>query len=165
MISKAGVTPMGSKIEELCSLAAKIWTEHYEPMLTVGQVPYMLEKYQSPKAVKEQIKNGYDYFFLTLDGKNVGYIGIQPENEKLFLSKIYVDKPARGHGVAKTGVDFSCEYGKAKNLKSVYLTVNKYNYGSIAAYKKMGFKTIDSVVTDIGNGYVMDDFIMEKTIL
>ncbi|OHT00411.1 acetyltransferase GNAT family [Tritrichomonas foetus] len=158
------VVPMGNKVEELCTLASKIWYQHYGPMLPKGQVPYMIEKYQSPKAVEQQIKNGYNYFFLTADGKNVGYLGIQPEKEKLFLSKIYVDKDFRRKGIARNAVNFSCNFAKEKDLKSVYLTVNKYNYGSIESYKNMGFKTIDSVVTDIGNGYVMDDYIMEKIV-
>ena len=158
------VEPVGDKIGELCSLASEIWHEHYDPMLPEGQVPYMIEKYQSPKAVEEQIKNGYHYYFLTADGKNVGYLGIQPEKEKLFLSKIYVRKDFRRKGIAKNAFNFACDFARNHGLKSVYLTVNKENFGSIEAYKKSGFKTIDSVVTDIGNGYVMDDYIMEKMV-
>ena len=47
-------------------------------------------------------------------------------------------------------------------LQSVYLTVNKQNHGPIAVYKKLGFQIVDSVETDIGNGFIMDDYIMEK---
>ena len=46
----------------------------------------------------------------------------------------------------------------------IRLTVNKYNQYTIDAYNKWGFKTVDSVVTDIGNGFVMDDYIMEYEI-
>jgi RimJ/RimL family protein N-acetyltransferase len=48
--------------------------------------------------------------------------------------------------------------------KSIDLTVNKYNTNSIKAYEKMGFEKIDSVVMDIGNGYVMDDYVMKKEV-
>ena len=48
-----------------------------------------------------------------------------------------------------------------KSYKSIQLTVNKYNTNTISAYKKWGFEIIDSVVTDIGEGFVMDDYIME----
>ena len=51
-------------------------------------------------------------------------------------------------------------YGKG----SVYLTVNKHNEHSIDVYKHKGFEITDSVVTDIGNGYVMDDFIFQKNL-
>lgn len=49
-----------------------------------------------------------------------------------------------------------------------YLVIYKNNelvaYSGAKIYEKIGFITIDSVVTDIGNGFVMDDYIMEKAI-
>ena len=52
------------------------------------------------------------------------------------------------------------EYGKNK----IKLTVNKNNTNTIKTYEKWGFKQIDSVVTDIGCGFVMDDYIMEYSL-
>jgi RimJ/RimL family protein N-acetyltransferase len=49
-------------------------------------------------------------------------------------------------------------------LNKIALTVNKNNVNSIKAYEKMGFKNVGSVVQDIGSGYVMDDYKMEKTL-
>ena len=49
-----------------------------------------------------------------------------------------------------------------KDSKKWYLTVNKYNSSSIEVYKKRGFEITDAAVTDIGSGFVMDDYIMEK---
>ena len=46
----------------------------------------------------------------------------------------------------------------------MYLTVNKHNDLGIRAYKAKGFETIDAVETDIGNGFIMDDYIMEKKV-
>ena len=50
---------------------------------------------------------------------------------------------------------------RSEGLKSIYLTVNKYNDRTIAIYHHMGFVQIDDVVTDIGGGFVMDDYILE----
>ena len=47
-----------------------------------------------------------------------------------------------------------------KNNKNV----NKNNKDAIEKYIHLGFKQIDFVVPDIGNGYVMDDYVMEKII-
>ena len=59
----------------------------------------------------------------------------------------------------------SQKYSAVPSGKScIYLTVNKYNSGSIEVYKKLGFTVADQVVTDIGGGYVMDDYIMEKAL-
>jgi len=46
-------------------------------------------------------------------------------------------------------------------LSRIQLTVNKGNSGSISVYEHWGFVTVDSVVTDIGCGFVMDDYVME----
>jgi RimJ/RimL family protein N-acetyltransferase len=43
----------------------------------------------------------------------------------------------------------------------IWLTCNKHNTASLAAYTRMGFTRIADVVTDIGSGYVMDDYVME----
>ena len=61
--------------------------------------------------------------------------------------------------VQKNNLEKVFEEGRAFGKKQVYLTVNKHNDHAIAVYKKTGFKVIDEVVTDIGNGYVMDDYI------
>ena len=161
-----GVVPMGSRVDDLCKIAYSIWREHYPKLIGSAQVEYMLEKFQSPAAVRKQVKDGYDYFFLQRDGKDVGYCGVHPEPDtgKLFLSKIYVESAQRGKGVAKNAVKFLEEYAKKKGLKSIYLTVNKGNNGSIYSYLQMGFRIADNGVFDIGSGYVMDDYIMEKSL-
>lgn len=51
-----------------------------------------------------------------------------------------------------------------KELAMITLTVNRYNLDTIAAYKKLGFQITESMVQDIGNGFVMDDYRMEKAI-
>ena len=71
-------------------------------------------------------------------------------------------KKFRGNGIATSLFN---EIAKASaDKESIYLTVNKYNESSIKVYEKLGFKTVDSVVTDIGGGYVMADYIMEKAL-
>jgi hypothetical protein len=56
------------------------------------------------------------------------------------------------------------DIAKEHNKTSIRLTVNKYNNTTIKAYEKWGFSTINDVVTDIGNDFVMDDYIMEYDI-
>ena len=75
----------------------------------------------------------------------------------MFLSKLYVKKEFRHKGIGKAVFEKIKDFGFDK----IQLTVNKYNKNTIDAYLKYGFKIIDSVVSDIGNGFVMDDYIME----
>jgi ribosomal protein S18 acetylase RimI-like enzyme len=53
------------------------------------------------------------------------------------------------------------EIAKMRNLKKIWLTCNRNNTNSIAIYEHLGFKKVREEVTDIGNGFVMDDFIFE----
>ncbi|UII21374.1 GNAT family N-acetyltransferase [Fulvivirga ligni] len=78
-----------------------------------------------------------------------------------FLSKIYVLSTCRGKGIGKKMMEYVVNQAKTINAGKIRLTVNKYNSGSIAAYHKMGFETVDSVNTDIGEGYFMDDYVLE----
>ena len=155
-----------SQIQELCSLAKKIWNEYSTCFITQEQIDYMLEKFQSEQAVKRQIDyERYQYYFLEEDGVNFGYFAIQPQKDYLFLSKIYIDKEHRGKGFAKKAfVNAIIPIAKERELPSIRLTVNKYNIPSFCIYEKLGFVRIDSVETDIGGGYIMDDYIYEYTI-
>ena len=152
----------------IAALADEIWREHYTPIIGETQVDYMLEKFQSAEQIYVDIKQN-DYVYFTArhikSDEMIGYCATKPKEDYLLLSKIYVRKDYRGRGIARSFLDevvalCRFEYGFDK----IRLTVNKYNDGSIAAYHKMGFETIDSVETDIGNGFIMDDFVMELLI-
>jgi diamine N-acetyltransferase len=153
-----------SQLEIVDALAYEIWHEHYEPILGKPQVDYMVEKFQSKAAMKEQIKKGYIYYLIEEESRNIGYIGIQPKEDELFLSKLYIKSTERSKGHGKKAVLFLEGLAREKKLNKISLTVNKGNVKSIAAYEKIGFKNLGSIVMDIGNGFVMDDYKMEKYI-
>jgi ribosomal protein S18 acetylase RimI-like enzyme len=123
----------------------------------------MLAKYQSPEQIYADIKeNNYVYFTAYCRESRImtGYSAVQPRENHLFLSKIYVRRDYRGKGIARSFLNEiqKCEFDKIR------LTVNKNNHGAIAMYKKMGFKTVEEVKVDIGGGFFMDDYVMEKII-
>lgn len=152
------------QIDVLAALAREIWTEHFTPMLEEGQVEYMLEKFQSPGPIRSQLKEGYQYYFLKLDEELAGYIGFHAEEESLFLSKIYVRKTMRGKKIATQAIEYMVSLCHERHLNKIWLTVNRNNSIAIAAYEKMGFTKAYMKKTDIGNGFYMDDYIMEKKI-
>lgn len=153
------------KIEEipkLAKLASNIWHEYWTEILTSEQIDYMVEKFQSEKAITNQYKNEkYTYYFIQDNNKNIGYFGVSEKENYLFLSKLYISKEYRHKGIGAKSFEKIKQIAIEKSYKSIQLTVNKYNKNTICAYNKWGFKTIDSVVTDIGEGFVMDDYIME----
>jgi len=146
------------------SLADEIWKEHYTSIIGIEQVEYMLDKFQSSKAIKKQLEEGYIYYLLEDNGTPAGYFSLIKQDNVLFLSKLYIKSSFRGKGAGRKSVEYITNIAKGENLDKIRLTVNKYNHNSIEAYKKFGFVIVDSVVNDIGAGFVMDDYIMEKTV-
>ena len=159
-ITIANTKPDYILIEELADV---IWRKHYIPIEGVGQVEQMLKKYQSAKAISKQVeKEGFEYFLLNIDNTSVGYLSIRKEKEHLFLSKIYVLSDYRGKKIGKTAMQFIEEKAKAYDLKTIRLTVNKKNTNSIKTYEKLGYVNVRNLIKDIGDGFVMDDYEMEK---
>ncbi|MBN2883728.1 MAG: GNAT family N-acetyltransferase, partial [Clostridia bacterium] len=151
------------QIKDIEELAKTIWTEHYMPIIGPYQIDYMLNKYQSFEAISESLSNGYIYFIASIEGQACGYSAITFDNG-IFLSKFYVEKSYRGKGIGKMLFNKIIEAAALHKQSRIWLTCNKYNSETIGIYKKMGFEIIDSIVTDIGNGFVMDDYVMEKNL-
>ena len=150
------------EIKALAHLASKIWHEYWTIILTPEQIDYMVEKFQSEHAIQNQYENeNYTYYFIQDNGENLGYFGISDKENYLFLSKLYISKDNRHKGIGAKAFEKIKQIAREKSYKSIQLTVNKYNKNTISAYNKWGFETIDSVVTDIGEGFVMDDYIIQ----
>jgi ribosomal protein S18 acetylase RimI-like enzyme len=154
-------------IKLTADLAAIIWSEHYTDLIGQEQVDYMIKNFQSETVISEQIGAGCEYFLVKYDNKYVGYFAIEPQFilNQMFLSKLYVKQDFRGHGIARQCVQFIVDRTKALNLSKIYLTVNKYNQIAIESYLKLGFVKVKSFTKDIGDGFIMDDYGMEKMVV
>lgn len=150
------------QLKAIEDLAYEIWHEHYTPIIGKAQVDYMLAKFQSGKAIAEQINNGSLYFLSEHNNEPIGYMSVNIKGEELFLSKFYIASANRGKGYGREMVAFLEDLAKDKGLSKISLTVNIHNTDSIKMYEKVGFHICGTVVQDIGNGFVMDDYKMEK---
>ncbi len=151
----------------LAKLADDIWHEYWPALIGTAQTDYMVERFQSLGAIERDMReHDYEYWLLRAEGRVVGYTGgrVEPETNRFFISKIYLLAAERGKGFARRTVEFYEDICRNRGLKAMYLTVNKGNDLGVRAYLGTGFATIDAVETDIGNGFVMDDYIMEKRI-
>lgn len=148
----------------ITGLARVIWNEHFTPIIGKAQVDYMLDKFQSKKAITEQIENGFMYFLIKENGDDIGYIGVFTEMDRLFLSKLYIVSTERGRGSGSKAVAFLEKLAVELGAKKISLTVNRYNLATIEVYKRLGFNITESMVQDIGDGFVMDDYRMEKLV-
>jgi len=147
------------QIEEMANV---IWHEHYTPIIGVEQVVYMLDKFQSVASMSEQIKSGYEYFLINQTEIPVGYLSFIKRDKELFLSKVYILKNKRGLGIGKIAFQFIETKAEENQCKKISLTVNRNNLNSIKAYERAGFQNTGELIQDIGHGYVMDDYSMEK---
>lgn len=154
------------QISTVAQLARAIWPEHYVPIIGQAQVDYMLETFQSEAAIAAQIAGGQEYYLLRNDGVPVGYLGLVPDtvDSTMMISKIYVISNRRGDGFGRKMLDFVEDLCRERRISTLWLTVNKHNIHAINWYTRMGFNNSGSVVQDIGRGFVMDDYRMEKPV-
>lgn len=153
------------QIEMAAELAEEIWSEHYTPIIGAEQVKYMLENFQSIKAITQQVDSGtWGFFLIYLEATAIGYFAYQLKIDQLFLSKLYIRRGNRGKGYLHRVMHFLENIAAENCFKKITLTVNKANTTAIAAYEKMGFSKTAPTVADIGGGFVMDDYIMEKAL-
>lgn len=155
--------------QRLAALADEIWHEYWPALIGDAQTDYMVENFQSLEAIERDMReHAYEYWFMRAEdnGRIAGYTGgcVEPETNRFFISKIYLRAEERGHRFASQTIRFYEDLCRARGLAALYLTVNKHNDLGVRAYRGKGFETIDSVETDIGQGFIMDDFIMEKRI-
>ena len=150
------------KAMELEKLAKVIWMEHYTPIIGAEQVDYMLSKLQNTDSILRDIGfNSYRYFMVYDDLKPVGYFAVRPESvrKELLLSKLYLHKDCRGRGISRLILEKVRSIAIEGGQDHIMLFVNKHN-SSVNIYKKLGFRIVEELVTDIGDGYVMDDYKM-----
>lgn len=151
----------------ISDLAYKIWPNAYGEILSKAQLDYMLELIYSLDSLEKQLMKKH-VFILAKEGDN--YIGfasyeLNIENSnKAKIQKLYVLPETQGKGIGKKILNYIKEKAQLNANTSLILNVNKYNIAK-DFYLKYGFKIIDSVVINIGNGYVMDDYIMEHKLM
>ncbi len=167
MPSDMNLVQKDSDIEIVSMLAKEIWEEHYIPLIGSSQVEYMLDKFQSHKAIRSQIIEGHEYYLAKYENEYSGYAALVVDNEKstIKISKLYTLGSVRGKGLGLAIMEYIENKCRSEGISALWLTVNKYNHNSIAWYKNRGFKVIRDEKTDIGNGYYMDDYVMEKSFL
>lgn len=157
------------KIEQInvvIDLTKKIWPEAYGEILSKAQLDFMIDKFYNETALRELIQKGHVFYLAQDDnGKDVGFVSyeINSEPNKTKIHKIYVLPETQGTGLGRQFFELVKIKAIEQDQNAIFLNVNKYN-NAIHFYTKLGFTKIKDEVIDIGNGYVMDDYVMEITI-
>jgi ribosomal protein S18 acetylase RimI-like enzyme len=153
------------EVDALCALAAEIWRAHYPPIIGTAQTEYMLAQRYDPKIVREELARGEIWWdALAEDESIVAFASSFPVEggETVKIDKLYVHPERQRLGYGGALIEHTCERAQRLGYARVLLAVNKRNASAIAAYRKYGFEIGEAVMKDIGGGFVMDDYIMEK---
>lgn len=155
------------------ALARAIWYEFYVPLIGRPQVDYMVGKFQSAAAMQAQIEQGYEYFLVRREdaraletgfGADIGYCAVQEQPGRvMFLSKFYLHHAVRGSVTGRRFMELIEGLARRRGLSLLWLTVNKGN-PAVQAYQRLGFRIAADLRIDIGGGFVMDDYRMEKAL-
>ena len=149
----------------ISELAGVIWRACYPGIITSEQIDYMLARMYSLDVLRDEIRSqGIRYDRLLLDGELAGFASYGPTSEPgvMKLHKLYLLPELHGRGLGSRLLQHVEGEVRAGAGRRLILSVNKRNAKAIAAYQRNGFRIVESVVTDIGGGFVMDDYIMAK---
>ena len=145
-------------------LAYKIWPVTYGDILSTEQLDYMLDSFYSIESITQSVKNNQPFLLAIENQDCVGFISYEHFYKKLPVTrihKIYVSNEIQGRGIGKMLFSEVELLAKAAKSISVSLNVNRFNNAQLF-YLKMGFKIIKEEDISIGNGYLMEDYVMEK---
>lgn len=149
------------------SLADVIWHEHYGRIITHAQIDYMLAGRYSDDNLRRYVGAPDRCMWIVRHAADaIGYCAcsLAPGETEAKLEQVYLLADRRGGGVGGRMIFHAEEYARGLGARSIFLTVNKANTGSVAVYERRGYAIREAAVFDIGGGYVMDDYVMAKTL-
>ena len=158
-IRKAGT----GDIPLIRELTFAIWPQTYSSIISKEQIEYMLDMIYSPASLQKQMgEEGCTFIIVYDDNVPVAFasyneIGLQTWK----LNKIYILPSQQGKGTGKFMINYIVdELRQEHHATSLQLQVNRHNKAK-DFYEKLGFKIIQTADFDIGNGFFMNDYVME----
>ena len=146
-------------------LTWQVWPQTYAPILSQEQINYMLNMMYSETSLQQQMEEGAQFIIVYEQDSPVGFASYQAIAPAVYkLHKLYVLPNQQGKGTGRLLINHIINSIKPAGAHALQLQVNRNNTAKLF-YEKLGFATIKEVKLDIGNGYVMDDYIMELKIV
>ena len=150
-------------VPTITSLARTTWLDAYADIISPEQIEYMLaQRYDHDRLCAETADPQKWLRQATLDGVLAGFAACEISKGEFKLDKLYIHPDMQRRGIGAALVTHVAAIAREQGFPRVILAVNKQNEQAISAYTRYGFRVRDKIVTDIGNGFVMDDYIMEK---
>jgi diamine N-acetyltransferase len=154
-----------SDFATLPQLARLIWFAHYAGVVSKEQIEYMLAGCFTAENLRRYVKSEERWFeILKVNSDAVGYCSyaLAGTDDELKLEQLYLLPVWQGCGLGALMLRHIESRARALHCRTLMLQVNKRNARSVAFYRKSGFTVREAASFDIGNGYVIDDYVMEK---
>ncbi|MDR0702166.1 MAG: GNAT family N-acetyltransferase [Azoarcus sp.] len=152
-------------IPAIVALAKTTWLDAYAGIISSGQIDYMLAQRYARAGLETDIENPGKWLHQAfIDGMLAGFAACEICKGEFKLDKLYIHPAMQRKGAGAALVDHATALARGQGYPGMILAVNKNNARAIRAYMKYGFRVRDKVVTGIGGGFVMDDYIMEKPV-
>ncbi len=154
-------------VESVIALARLVWQQTYPGIITQEQIDFMLEQRYSRQRLLEELTMPQVWWDqASVDGQLAGFSSCMVTGGgEMKLDKLYVGPARQRSGIGARLIDQVVSHARTAGCQTLILAVNKRNERAIAAYGKQGFAIRESVCVDIGNGFLMDDFIMARSLL
>ncbi len=158
-----------SNLHHVASLAHAIWPVVYAEIISAEQLNYMLEQIYSIESLTNQLEVLNHQFILASDEQKrpQAFASFSFNNQKEYkfikLHKLYVLPELHKSGIGRSLLAYIEKEMKKEDYGSIRLNVNRNNI-AIGFYQKLGFVIIKEEDIDIGNGFFMIDYVMEKQI-
>ncbi|MCQ2974967.1 MAG: GNAT family N-acetyltransferase [Bacteroidales bacterium] len=153
-------------ISNIKNVADIIFPYTYKNILSKDQIEYMMNLMYSIESLNNQFTiQNYEYFLAENNyGEILGYMSCKKnDNAILKLEKLYILPNYQRIGIGNALFFKAIEIAKNKKLFHIQLNVNRNN-NAINFYKKIGMYIASQGDFDIGNGYFMNDYIMQYDI-
>lgn len=138
-------------------IAEEAWRPTYGHILSEQQTQYMIPMMYASEVLQNQIEI---FSILEIEGERMGYCAFEQTSEtEAKLNKLYLRPSVTQKGAGSFIIEQLSDLARSMGLSSIYLNVNKHN-SAVDFYLKKGFIKDSEIVLDIGNGYVMDDYVM-----
>lgn len=152
-------------VPAIASLAKTTWRDAYSGIISSGQIDYMLAQRYDHRRLRAETGDPQKWLYQAcLDGVLAGFASCEIYKGEFKLDKLYIHPDMQRKGIGAALAEHAAVLAREQGFTSMILAVNKQNEQAIRAYTQYGFRIRDEVVADIGNGFVMDDYIMEKTL-
>jgi GNAT superfamily N-acetyltransferase len=146
-------------------LADRIWRVSYAGTISDAQMEYMLAWMYSEETIKHELADDVHWEIVRHDGNDAGYFSMTFASDGIAkLNKLYLVPELQGRGLGQVILARVFSLAAQHGACEVRLQVNKGNTRAQSAYERFGFRRVEAAVFDIGGGFVMDDYIMARSV-